>query len=46
MSLSRFPFALLYPALLLSTLAQAQNLAAIVNPPPEAPSITQAAQAC
>jgi rhodanese-related sulfurtransferase/glyoxylase-like metal-dependent hydrolase (beta-lactamase superfamily II) len=45
MSFSRFPFTLLYPALLFSALAQAQNLAAIVNPPPEAPAITQAAQA-
>ena len=44
MSFSRFPFTLLYPALLLPTLALAQNLAAIVNPPPEAPAITQAAQ--
>ncbi len=44
MSFSRFPFTLLYPTLLFSTVAQAQNLAAIVNPPPEAPAITQAAQ--
>lgn len=44
MSFPHFPFALLYPTLLLSTLAQAQNLTAIVNPPPEAPAITQAAQ--
>ncbi|MBZ0069376.1 MAG: MBL fold metallo-hydrolase [Thiobacillus sp.] len=44
MRFSRFPFTLLYPALLFSALAQAQNLAAIVNPPPEAPAITQAAQ--
>jgi rhodanese-related sulfurtransferase/glyoxylase-like metal-dependent hydrolase (beta-lactamase superfamily II) len=45
MSFSRFPFTLLYPTLLFSTVAQAQNLTAIVNPPPEAPAITQAAQA-
>lgn len=35
----------LLPALLLSAAAQAQNLSAIVNPPPEAPALTQAAQA-
>ena len=41
---SHFQFALLCSALLLSFAAQAQNLAAIINPPPEAPSLTQAAQ--
>ncbi|MDP2265535.1 MAG: rhodanese-like domain-containing protein [Thiobacillus sp.] len=39
-----FPFALLCAALLLPPAAQAQNLTAIVSPPPEAPSLTQAAQ--
>jgi rhodanese-related sulfurtransferase/glyoxylase-like metal-dependent hydrolase (beta-lactamase superfamily II) len=34
----------LLPALLLSAAAQAQDLSAIVNPPPEAPALTQAAQ--
>ncbi len=41
---SRFPSALLSAALLLTATAQAQNLSAIVNPPPEAPAMTQAAQ--
>lgn len=40
----RFLFALLPAALLLSSMAQAQNLTAIVMPPPEAVAITQAAQ--
>jgi len=34
----------LLPALLLSVAAQAQDLSAIVNPPPEAPALTEAAQ--
>ncbi len=41
---ARFPSALLSAALLLTATAQAQNLSAIVNPPPEAPAMTQAAQ--
>ena len=41
---SRFLRALLAVALLMSAPLQAQNLAAIVNPPPEAPALTQAAQ--
>jgi glyoxylase-like metal-dependent hydrolase (beta-lactamase superfamily II)/rhodanese-related sulfurtransferase len=45
MTLALFTRALLFPAaLLLSAAAQAQNLSAIVLPPPEAPSLTQAAQ--
>lgn len=40
----RFLFALLPAALLLSSMAQAQNLTAIVMPPPEAAALTQAAQ--
>ncbi len=40
----RFLCALLPAALLLGTVAQAQNLPVIVNPPPEAPAVTQAAQ--
>ncbi len=40
----RFPSTLLSAALLLTATAQAQNLSAIVNPPPEAPAMTQAAQ--
>ncbi len=41
---ARFPSTLLSAALLLTATAQAQNLSAIVNPPPEAPAMTQAAQ--
>ncbi len=40
----RFSSALLLVALLLTATAQAQNLSAIINPPPEAPAMTQAAQ--
>jgi len=40
----RFLCALLPAALLLSSMAQAQNLTAIVMPPPEAAALTQAAQ--
>ena len=40
----RFLRALLPVALLLSSMAQAQNLSAIVTPPPEAVAVTQAAQ--
>ncbi|MHB1051993.1 MAG: MBL fold metallo-hydrolase [Thiobacillus sp.] len=45
MKCSHVPFVLLCSALLFSNVARAQNLGAIVNPPPEAPSITQAAKA-
>ncbi len=41
---SRFLRTLLPVALLLSATAQAQNLSAIVSPPPEAPALTRAAQ--
>jgi rhodanese-related sulfurtransferase/glyoxylase-like metal-dependent hydrolase (beta-lactamase superfamily II) len=41
---SHFLRALLPAALLLTTAVQAQNLSAIVLPPPEAPSLTQTAQ--
>ncbi len=44
MTSTRFLCALLPAALLLGTVAQAQNLSAIVNPPPEATAVTQAAQ--
>ncbi|MGK2953840.1 MAG: rhodanese-like domain-containing protein [Thiobacillus sp.] len=44
MALDLFMRALLPATLLLSAVAQAQNLSAIVLPPPEAPSLTQAAQ--
>ena len=44
MNPSRFLHVLLPAGLLLSAAAQAQNLSAIIIPPPEAPSITQAAQ--
>ncbi|MDP2056557.1 MAG: rhodanese-like domain-containing protein, partial [Thiobacillus sp.] len=44
MSPALFLRALLPVAMLLSAAAQAQNLSAIVLPPPEAPSTTQAAQ--
>ena len=40
----RFLRALLPVALLLSSMAQAQNLSAVVTPPPEAVAVTQAAQ--
>jgi len=42
---SRFKFVLLTAALLLTATAQAQNLSAIIVPPPEAPALTQTAQA-
>lgn len=45
MASSRFLHALLVPALLSIAAAQAQDLSAIVTPPPEAPALTQAAQA-
>jgi rhodanese-related sulfurtransferase/glyoxylase-like metal-dependent hydrolase (beta-lactamase superfamily II) len=41
---SRFPFALLPAALLLTATALAQNLSAITHPIPEAPALTQDAQ--
>lgn len=41
---SRFLRTLLPVALLLGATAQAQNLSAIVSPPPEAPALTRAAQ--
>jgi len=41
---SRFKLALLAAALLLTATAQAQNLSAIIIPPPEAPALTPAAQ--
>jgi glyoxylase-like metal-dependent hydrolase (beta-lactamase superfamily II)/rhodanese-related sulfurtransferase len=44
MTFALFTRALLPAALLLSAAAQAQNLSAIVLPPPEAPATTQAAQ--
>jgi rhodanese-related sulfurtransferase/glyoxylase-like metal-dependent hydrolase (beta-lactamase superfamily II) len=44
MKLCRFLYALLPAALLLSAMAQAQNLSAVVMPPPEAVAVTQAAQ--
>ena len=43
MSVARLPLA--FTAWLLPVIVQAQNFDAIVNPPPEAPSITQASQA-
>jgi len=44
MTFALFMRTLLPAALLLSAAAQAQNLSAIVLPPPEAPATTQAAQ--
>ncbi len=44
MKCSRLSGALLPAVLLLSSVAQAQNLSAVVMPPPEAPALTQAAK--
>ena len=41
---SRFLRTLLPAALLLTNVAQAQNLSAIILPPPETPALTQDAQ--
>jgi rhodanese-related sulfurtransferase len=41
---SRFKFVLLTAALLLTATVQAQNLSAIIVPPPEAPALTPATQ--
>ncbi|MBW8371512.1 MAG: hypothetical protein K0M66_11175 [Thiobacillus sp.] len=41
---SRFLRALLPAVLLSGSMAQAQNLSAVIMPPPEAPAVTQAAQ--
>lgn len=45
MNPTHFLRALLSAAWLLSATAQAQNLSAVINPPPEAPGLTQSAQA-